>query len=1686
MKTNLFSENQLFARIFALKTQYHKHLKSLVTAFLLLLSVFGWGQGTENFENIPPSSTSYVVRKWTGTDGVVWNATAARTDQTLTTKAICTNGSGTVTSPSYAGGMGTLSFKYVRAFTGTSARSIQVWVNGVQIGTTITVSGTSDVVATYSQAINVSGSVVLELRTAGAQIKIDDISWTAYSAGPAPSLAITPATTNLGTSCVGTPTTAVTYTITNSGSVAASGVSVASSGTHNTDFVVSALSSTTIAASGGTATYVVTFTPSGIGARNATVTVTSSTSGSNSPSTALTGTGAISVAQTVTTSAGGATALSEVSATLNGNVTALGTCPATTTKGFVYSQTAVDATPTNGEPGVTTTSLAVGATGNFSTGVVGLTPSTGYTYRAYVFNGTTYAYGGYSTFTTLGVPVVSNGSFTGTAGLAISTFNLSSLSTNTPSSYAITSGALPTGLSLNTSTGAITGTPTATGSFSIGFTASNSYGTSVTSGTVTITINPSQNSDIVTANGEATSILSLINNTSIANTSQGVQVWQFTIRDGGAGLNDADNLATILTALNITSPFGTADFNDIQTAALFDGSTKVSNDATFTKTGTQLQFTGLNVNVADNTSKTLSLRISLKCPLSTATVDSDNFGFGISNVNTTLSPSGSGRSVFPETVSSNATGINVVEVVATRLLFIAQPTSTAVNAAMGNVVVTAQDACGNRDLGFTGVVSLSSTGTMTGSPRTATAVAGVATFTGIIHTASGTGLTMNVTSTGLTSATSTTFDIANVTVLLPGDFAIVAVNTSAESSGSADELTFVAFKDILPGTQIFLTDNGYERVTAGLWGNTEGIVSLTRNGSTLPKGTFVTIHSINSGINSGTDFTITVCGVEDPNWTKDEITPGRFDLNKDDQVWFTQGGAWTNVSSGNHDTEYSGKVLYGWTDIPWETAPGYANSKGSTIVKGFKCFTTDVNNSVTGASRVTFNFDSSINTNDQLDWIALINNPLNWTAHTNNSDYFGSVAYGLYNSTSCATMTIATDVHTAGVWKGAKDTNWFNCSNWDTLKVPDQNTNVVIDTNAVREAVISASATDSDLYGDIAKTNHLTIQKNLWIDLINSADRLDIFGNLTIDNNAQLDMSGGTGALLNLYGNWTNNYGANGYLQGGTVAFKGSAQQVINGGDHTKPETFNHLILDANFDTKPGNDIITLGNLTINTGKNITINNSNNFIEVSGNISNSGNLTVESDGNLVQKLTSSLYTLPTAIKVKRNAYLKKMEYNYWGSPVVSQGLVAFSPNTLASRIFYYRESNDRFYAVNLATEPNFVLAKGYAFRTPDQGSNATTYNSHALFAGEFNGVPNNGNANITLKKTDATHGYNLVANPYPSNINLDNLWDDPANSNIETEAYFWTNNEFIPQQQGSTYNGNNYAIYNRVGGISAGYSADPSTVAFQNSNVPNGTVKVGQGFIARAKVDNAVLSFKNTYRNADAGYFFSVNKNASQKTKDRYWLQLISPSRIHNGILVGYINGGTNGSEKGFDTPQVEVGSDSFYSVLNGEKLAIQGREYPLVVEDIVPLGTQHYENGNYTIILKNKEGVFANGQAIYLHDKLNGTYTNLQETDFSFTAQTGATENRFEIVYEPNAVLGTNGHTKESLQVYRNGEDFMVKSGSPKIDSVEVYDASGKLFRKVKGGTVEVKIEASALPSGVYILKIIRNNEVISKKIIK
>jgi hypothetical protein len=94
------------------------------------------------------------------------------------------------------------------------------------------------------------------------------------------------------------------------------------------------------------------------------------------------------------------TNLTSTSATLGANATATGQS-AILERGFVYSPTAVNNNPVVGGPGVVKVTAAGTTTGVYSAPVTGLSPNTGYTFRAFVRNNVGTAYSAsYAFFTT--------------------------------------------------------------------------------------------------------------------------------------------------------------------------------------------------------------------------------------------------------------------------------------------------------------------------------------------------------------------------------------------------------------------------------------------------------------------------------------------------------------------------------------------------------------------------------------------------------------------------------------------------------------------------------------------------------------------------------------------------------------------------------------------------------------------------------------------------------------------------------------------------------------------------------------------------------------------------------------------------------------------------------------------------------------------------------------------------------------------------------------------------------------------------------------------------------------------------------------------------------------------------------------------------------------------------------------
>lgn len=261
------------------------------------------------------------------------------------------------------------------------------------------------------------------------------------------------------------------------------------------------------------------------------------------------------------------------------------------------------------------------------------------------------------------------------------------------------------------------------------------------------------------------------NNISYANS---IETARFTIQDGGNDLNDADSLASIVTAIT----FNLSNHDILRRIALYDSATELAE----LTADTILAFNNLNIIVPDNETKSLSIRVAF----ANSVTDRAQFSFSIIGVAANLNGSQFATADGGAPFSNTSGDYNKIQVTATNLSFIQQPSNGNAGSPMTPaILISANDSLGNRDLDFAADVQITSSGSLSATPAVQTAVAGLATFNALIHVISGLGLKLTAAlhpSFGR-AVESNTFDI----IQLPANGDIVINQFSQDYDLASDE-----------------------------------------------------------------------------------------------------------------------------------------------------------------------------------------------------------------------------------------------------------------------------------------------------------------------------------------------------------------------------------------------------------------------------------------------------------------------------------------------------------------------------------------------------------------------------------------------------------------------------------------------------------------------------------------------------------------------------------------------------------------------------------------------------------------------------------------------------------------------------------------------------------------------------------
>lgn len=986
----------------------------------------------------------------------------------------------------------------------------------------------------------------------------------------------------------------------------------------------------------------------------------------------------------------------------------------------------------------------------------------------------------------------------------------------------------------------------------------------------------------------------------------------------------------------------------------------------------------------------------------------------------------------------------------------------------------------------------------------------------------------------------------NPTVLKTGELVLIAYDNNYISSGD-DGIKLLTLVDINPGTKFLWTNATYE--TGGLpasnvrtdkWfecrsdiaptGNVPYIEFTYTGATVIPAasifcittkvtGTASTISAISPSATSFTSFTVS--GKSADGTVLASHSSVNVSTTNPDSMFLLQGSFLYDVAGST----FVGTVLSGvqdgglWYDLADDLSgiPALnSNLRRSRKHPDLLCASIQANTTPADYRR---SYDVSVvpgNTTGTKPY--LLAQILNFTTNWVNS----------FASCPASSPFVINASDAFNRWTGALSTNWFDCNNWAQLTVPDELTDVVLFSSAARDAIIDYTAAYSDQFLDVAKTKNLTISGRKVQLEASVNNKLEVHGDLLINSTGVLDMDDGTAAAdgnLYLYKNFTNSLATANFLEGnGTVSFVGSLPQIINNNVHANPEDFYNVVLDNDFNTTICNNLIAKGNLEVKVNKYVTIGSAaypDDYIRVHEKLTNNGDVTIETGGQLIQVNDADAndgdYS-GTKFIVKRDYTARDIDYVYWSAPTKSFA-VANIPNG------YRYEWNPVYANTNGTTgtwrppsTTNMTEGKGYIARTFN-GSSSFATNTFS-----FRGQPNNGAITIPISRgnyygdgittgldytvpttpiaatvTRWDDNWNLVGNPYPSAINSLTFLNAANNPDIEGFVYLWTHNT-VPSTAiidpfyndfFSNYTTADYIVYNGSGTISG-------PTGF------NGKIASGQGFFVLMKdgaTGSSVVNFNNGMRR-DTSNNASYNntqfyKNAiveqtvvGEEEKSRIWLDIISPQNTVKRTLVAYVETATNEKDRMFDAV-TKPNSLDIYSYIDNDLLqayCIQGRAMPFLDSDTVTLGIKVSSAGNYKIAIAAVDGLFEEGQPIYLEDRVLNLIHDLRAAPYTFATNAGVFNNRFLLRYT-NEALGTPdfGSIDNSVVVAANNGEMSIKSYIENIQEVTVYDVLGRqlYFAKAINNTNFVTSNISMSYQTLIVKIKLENGLTISRKII-
>ena len=454
----------------------------------------------------------------------------------------------------------------------------------------------------------------------------------------------------------------------------------------------------------------------------------------------------------------------------------------------------------------------------------------------------------------------------------------------------------------------------------------------------------------------------------------------------------------------------------------------------------------------------------------------------------------------------------------------------------------------------------------------------------------------------------------------------------------------------------------------------------------------------------------------------------------------------------------------------------------------------------------------------------------------------------------------------------------------------------------------------------------------------------------------------------------------------------------------------------------------------------------------SGSLNSNGVITLKSNASGTARIANSAGTITGQITSER--YVANAGWHFIGTVFPSQtisdwnddiwtqgpmpGVRVYNPGYLTSSIFEYDQNNNDAIPYSGATTKGWIVPVT---------SNVDQYKGYRVDVWVGKTLDNKGvytmnpsAISLNYNPSAVYPGWNLVMNPHLSAVNTSGFsWG----AGVQQVVVVW--NPVTSQYQ---YSGT-------LGGLTG--------VTLNSGITP---IASGQSFFVKC-TSASTLTIPQTAKAASSGSFFRTSTEGQNALE----IRIKNPTSKMDACLLQFVEGSQVGYEIEWDATKFTNPDLNIYSVVNNEKLAINGMPFE-GDQVVVNLGFSTDYEGVHGFQFDGLNFLNFSGQ-VYLRDNYTSSIYEITSSDtYSFNTSSGTFNDRFDLIFS-NSVSSANELVKSpTMVVYPNpviGDEFVVKVEETTNNmEVVVCDLLGRVVSKSNGSVVK-----KPTVSGQYVVKV-------------